>query len=453
VLIVALLAAGGLSGCAGAAGNASTVTVLGSWTGTEKAGFLAMIHGFEQKNDNRIQVIYHDTRDAPAVLATDLKNGHPPDLAVLATPGAMDQDAAAGTLLPIDKALDLQSMNRQYGSGWLQVMQATGPSGSKNYYAIIVKAALKSVIWYDPGQFPPRDLGLLTSTDLTWNQLTSLTEQLAATGLSPWCIGMADASNSGWPGTDWIEDIVLHQSGLQAYDQWVAGTLPWTSASITQAWQAFGQVAATPGLVHGGTLAELITPYGTAGQPMFNSKLGCYLEHQGSFITGSDFYGHDTLGSSSSSAHPQPGTGFNFIPFPPLASADRNNLEVAGDLLGMFHDTPAAEKFIAYLTTPPAQEVWTSLPRSGAISANRDVPASSYPDAVSRNIANILKRAGNVRFDASDSMPPTMENAFNSAVLLYLDNPGQLHIILQRLDEVQKAAYPRAGVSTSPNGT
>ena len=230
---------------------------------------------------------------------------------------------------------------------------------------------------------------------------------------------------------------------MQVYDEWVAGTLPWTSAPITQAWQAFGQVAARAGHVYGGTPSELATAFGTVGQSMFTSPPGCYLDHEGSFITG--FYALDTLGPSRSGRHPQPGRGFNFIPFPALTSTDRNNIEVAGDLLGMFHDTPAAEKFIAYLTTPEAQEAWISLPGSGAISANKDVPVTNYPDPVSRDIAKTLTQAANVRFDGSDSMPLTMETAFYNAVLEYLDNPGQLHAILQGLDHVRKAAYTGPG--------
>jgi alpha-glucoside transport system substrate-binding protein len=437
--MVVLLAACGLSGCTGPSSSHTTVTVLGSWVGTEKAGFMAMVNGFELKYHHQIQVDYNGYPDASAVLATDVKNGHLPDLAVLANPGAMQQDARTGMLKPIDQALDLPTMSRQYSSGWLQLMQAKGPSGSTSYYAIVVKAALKSVIWYDPAQFPASYVGLLKSGNLTWNQLMSMTEHLAAAGSSPWCTGMADGSNSGWPGTDWIEDIVLHQSGLQVYDQWVHGTLPWTSAPITRAWQAFGQVAATPGLVYGGTSYELAGNPRSVGQAMFTTRPGCYLDHEASFITG--FYAKDTLGGAGSGSHPQASTDFSFIPFPALTSVDRNNIEVAGDLLGMFHDTPAARKFLNYLTTPQAQEAWISRLGSGAISVNKDVPASFYPDPVSSEIAKVLTQAVGVRFDASDSMPPIMETAFNDAVLEYLDNPGQLHTILQGLDHVQKAEY------------
>ena len=425
-----------LCGC-GSPAAAGTVTVLGSWTGDEQSGFLAMIRGFEEKYG--IQVNYTGTRDASAVLASDLENGSPPDLAVLATPGELRQDAANGTLVPIDAALGSARLTSEYGPGWLHLMQAAGPSGATHYYAIIVKAALKSVIWYDPRKLPPRDLALLTSPRLTWEQLKALTGNLTAAGTAPWCMGFEDSSSSGWPGTDWIEDILLHQSGPRVYDSWVAGTLPWTSAPVVRAWQTFGQIAVAQGQVRGGTGAELLTNYGQAGQPMFASTPGCYLDHEGSFITG--FYTQDWLGAPGSGAYPRAGTDFRFVPFPAVTAAGQDTEEVAGDLLGMFHDTAAARELLAYLTTSQAQQAWISRPGSGAISVNRQVPLSDYPDPVSRELAENLTQAADVRFDASDSMPQAVQNAFYSAVLEYLDSPGQLSVILHGIDQVRKTAY------------
>ena len=441
-MIVVLLVASGLAGCTQAAANEATVTVLGSWTGAEQAGFLAMVRGFERTTNNRIHVNYIGTRDAPAVLANDVKNGDTPDLAVLATPGVMHEYAATGILLPINGALDSQAMKSWYGPSWLQLMQTAGPSGTNAYYAIIVKAALKSAIWYDPGQLSKAYQSALTSSNLTWEGLMSLAAGLPATGQAPWCIGMADSSNSGWPGTDWIEDIVLHQFGLQVYDEWVDGKLAWNSPQIMEAFREFGQVAANPEVVP----SELATSYSDVGQAMFTGPPGCYLDHEGSFITG--FYAQDGLGFANSASHPQPGSGFDFIPFPPLTASDRNNIEVAGDLLGMIRNTPAARALINYLTTPQAQEAWISRPESGAISVNQSVPLSEYPDPVSRDIAKDLIQAANVRFDASDSMPATMSTAFNNAVLEYLDDPPQLETILNGLDHVQKAAYGGPGFSS-----
>jgi alpha-glucoside transport system substrate-binding protein len=440
LLVLVLAAAFALPGCGGPA-DPQTVTVLGTWTGNEQSGFEAMVRGFEQKYG--IQVDYTGTRDSSAVLTSDLEDGNPPDLAVLSTPGQLSQLAAAGTLLPLDSALASAHLASEYGPGWLRLMQDTGPNGVRHYYAIIVKAALKSVIWYDPATLPARYLAVLTSPHLTWGQLMALSDTMARGGTTPWCMGLEDSSSSGWPGTDWIEDILLHQSGPAAYDRWIAGTLPWTSPQVEDAWQIFGQIANTPGMVYGGTRAELLTNYGLAGQPMFDSTPGCYLDHEGSFITA--FYTQDTLGSPGSGgrsvAHPQPGTDFRFVPFPALTSAGQGAEEVAGDLLGMFRDTPAARELIAYLTSPQAQEAWIKRPGSGAISVNNLVPLRDYPDPVSRALAQNLTHTSDVEFDASDSMPQVMENAFYTGILEYLDRPSQLGAILAGLDQVQKAAY------------
>jgi alpha-glucoside transport system substrate-binding protein len=396
-----------------------------------------MYQGFESTTG--IQVHYIGTRDADAVLASELKSGNPPDLAVLATPGELSQYAYDGYLVPLDRALDPSRMSSEYAQGWIHLMHAKGRSGKPHYYAVIIKAALKSVIWFDPRNLPPGVRDVLTP-GLTWTRLARLSAGLARTGRPPWCVGLESSSTSGWPGTDWIEDILLHQSGPLVYDRWIVGKLPWTSAPIRQAWQTFGSVIAAHGLVNGGVHGMLWTNFGQAGQSLFTSPPKCFLEHQASFITAS--YAEDKLSSGGGGGNPRPGTDFNFVPFPTIDSAGRGSEEVAGDLLGMFRDTPAARKLIAYLTTPAAQAAWIRRPGSGAISVNRLVPLSDYPpDPVSRALAENLTHATSVRFDASDSMPPVMETAFNHAVLAFVADPAQLDDLLHQLDQVRKAEY------------
>src|SRR5262249_58937256 len=118
---------------------------------------------------------------------------------VRARRGERSQLGAAGSLRPIDGAFALNERASQYGRGWLRLMQAAGPAGNRHYYAIMVKATLKSLIWYDPAQFPARDIGLLTSPGLTWSKLMSLTNSLAAGGRSTWCMGMAGGARAVCP--------------------------------------------------------------------------------------------------------------------------------------------------------------------------------------------------------------------------------------------------------------
>jgi alpha-glucoside transport system substrate-binding protein len=431
--LVLLLLCGLAAVSCGGPGDAGSVSVLGPWTGQEESGFRAMFAGFEKATG--IHVDYTGTRDADSVLASEVHNGNPPDVAVLATPGELRQYAATGVLRPLDDALKSSRVATEYGPGVGELTTVPGPSGERHPYAIIVKAALKSLIWYDPRKLPPAAGAKLTAPGLTWNELSAITGAISAGGGRPWCMGMEDTANSGWPGTDWVEDILLHQSGPEVYDQWVAGSLPWSSGPVRRAWQAFGSVVAGAG----GVSPILLTNFGRAGTPMFATPPGCFLDHQASFIT--TFYGQ---APAAGNAPPRPGADFDFVPFPDAGAgkaADPPAKEIAADLLGMFQDTPAARKLIAYLTTPAAQQAWIRRPASGAISMNRSVLPGAYPDAISQKIARTLTDAGTVRFDASDSMPHTMAAAFAHAVLDYVANPGRLDAILSALDKVRQAAH------------
>jgi hypothetical protein len=118
--------------------------------------------------------------------------------------------------------------------------------------------------------------------------------QTAATGTTPWCLGVESVAASGWVGTDWIENILLRQSGAKKYDDWYNGKLGWTSPEVKSAFQAFGAVATDPKMVYGGPTTVLTTNFGDAATPMFAAKPGCFLHHQATFI--SSFFEKNTPG-------------------------------------------------------------------------------------------------------------------------------------------------------------
>src|SRR5690606_28491637 len=130
---------------------------------------------------------------------------------------------------------------------------------------------------------------------------------------------------SGWPGTDWIEDIVLRQAGPDVYDQWWKGEIKWSSPEIKAAFETFGDVVENS---FGGANTILTTNFEVAGDPLFEDPPGCVFHDQASFVTG--------LGAF---ADAQAGTDYNFFPFPDINPEFSGAVEGPGDLFGMFHDT------------------------------------------------------------------------------------------------------------------
>jgi alpha-glucoside transport system substrate-binding protein len=333
----------------------------------------------------------------------------------------MAEFARAGKLVDLSKIVDMTAYNQQYAKSWTDLGTVDG-----KFVGIFIKAAAKGFIWYDPKVWNAKGFQI----PKTWDDLMKLSTQMADSGTTPWCIGLESGAASGWPGTDWLEDIVLRQSGPEVYNNWWQGNLAWTSPEITKAWQAWGQIVGNPKMVFGGANTMLTTNFGDIGNNLFTNPPGCYMMHQATFIT--DFLVKGTPGV-------KPVEDFNFFPFPPFGTSGGNSLEVAGDLFGMFKDTPQSRALIKYLVTPEAQDIWVK--RGGAISPNKNVPINTYPDQLSQQGAQALVNAQVTVFDASDLMPDAMNTAFWKAILDYVQNPGNLNGILGNLESVRKSAY------------
>lgn len=398
-----------------------TVSVLATWGGDEQAAFMEMVKPFEEQTG--VKVEYEGTRDLNAVLTTRVQGGNPPDVAGLPGPGQMAEFAKAGKLVDLSGVLDATAMKAQYADDWLTLGQADGKQ-----VGIFVKASLKGLVWYNPKEFQKAGY----TVPKTWDELMTLSQKIADTGTTPWCIGLESGAASGWPATDWLEDIVLRQAGPEVYDQWHQGQIKWSSPAIKQAWETWGTIVADPKMVYGGAPTMLTTNFGESGNPLFSSPPGCFLHHQASFITTFFTDGNPNL---------KVGEDFTFFAFPDIDPKYAGAVEGGGDLFGMFKDTPQSRALIKYLASPEAQAIWVK--RGGALSANKLVQAASYPDAIARGSAQILTSARIVRFDASDLMPEAMNAAFFKAALDYVSNPQDLDRILAGLDQVQAEAYKK----------
>jgi alpha-glucoside transport system substrate-binding protein len=378
-----------------------------------------MVAPFEQQTGVKVQ--YEGTRDLNAVLKTRVSGGNPPDVAGLPGPGQMAEFANQGKLVDLSTFLNTQDLNSQYSQAWRELAQVKGKQ-----VGIFIKAAAKGLIWYNPQVWDPKSW----TVPKTWDDMNKLEQDMLATNVAPWSVALESSAASGWPGTDWIEDIVLRQAGTDTYDKWWQGQVKWSSDQIKSAWNTWGKIVGDPKMVFGGTQAMLATNFGDVPKPVFTTPPNAYMFHQGSFIT-----------SFITQANPdvKPLEGYNYFPFPQIGQSSGENLIVAGDLFGMFNDTPQARGLIQWLTTPQAQSIWVK--RGGALSPNQMVAKSDYPDPVSQKLAATLSGAQTVKFDASDLMPEAMNNAFWKAILDFVQTPSNLSSILQNLDSVQADAY------------
>jgi len=395
---------------------AQQVTIAVVWSGNELDAFKAVIAPFEAETG--IDVIIDEVgRDLPTVLPIRVASGNPPDLAALPNPGQMKEFAEQGALVALDDLANLAD----HPAAFVDLGTV-----DDHVYGLFIAADLKSLVWYNPKAFAARGYGVPTS----WPGLIALSNQIVADGGTPWAIGFESGAATGWPGTDWIEDIMLRTAGPDLYDQWVNHEISWTHPAVKKAWEYFGQIVNASGYVYGGPVGALTIFFGDSPSVMFDSPPGAYMHRQATFIQSF------ILGSNPELV---PVEDYDVFAFPPISPIFGNPLLGAGDLIGVFNDTPEAMALANYLASAEAQGIWCGT--LGKLGINKNVDPSVYPDPITARAAGMLADAATFRFDGSDLMPAAVgSGTFWTGVLDYISGIP-LDTVLEAIEASAVEAY------------
>ncbi|MAU20261.1 MAG: alpha-glucoside ABC transporter substrate-binding protein [Martelella sp.] len=367
--------------------SGQTLTIFGPWLGPDKDLVESVIAYFEEATGADVQYSGSDSFEQQIVI--DTQAGSPPNIAVFPQPGLAADLAAKGLLTKLPAEVgEFLTENYAAGQSWVDLSSYAGKDGEKALYAFPYKADVKSLVWYVPDNFD--DAGY--EVPETMEELKALTEQIVADGGTPWCIGLGSGGATGWPATDWVEDMVLRTQPPEVYDQWVTNEIPFNDPRIVNAIDEFGWFAKNDKFVDGGAAAVASTDFRDSPKGLFSSPPKCYMHKMASFIP--SFFPEGT----------ELGLDADFFYFPAYEGEDLGKPVLgAGTLFGITKDSPAAQAFIEFLETPIAHEVW--MAQSGFLTPFTGVNPEAYANDALRGQGEILTEATTFRFDGSDLMP------------------------------------------------
>ncbi len=396
-----------------------TINVLGVWGGDELASFQTMVAPWEAQTGGVMG--FSGTRNLIAILTTRVVAGNPPDIAILPNPGQMVELVGDGHLTSLDSFLDMDKIRREYAQGWIELGTVDG-----KLYGIFMKADSKGTVWYNPKTFAAKGWQVPT----TWDEMIALSDRIVAEGMNPWSVAVESGEASGWPATDWIGEILLHESGGDVYDQWVNHEISWTDSRIKSAWEKFGQITLTPNYVPGGAIAALATGFIDGSYLPFEDPPKAAMYYLGAFTQGFIAEQFPDLVA---------GEDYAFFPFPTIDSQYAGAVTGGANVVVAFKDNPTVRSFIEYLASAEAQQIWVE--RGGFTAVNNQVSLNAYPNPLARLAAEQLTGATVFRFDADDNMPSAVQKAFWDGTLAYLQNPAQLDNILADIEARAVDAY------------
>jgi alpha-glucoside transport system substrate-binding protein len=370
------------------AGNAyaADLTIAGPWTGPDEAQLQKVLDVFREQSGLDVAYVGSDSFEQQIVI--DAEAGSAPNVAVFPQPGLAAGMAKRGFLTPLaDGTDDWVRENYAAGQSWVDLGTYPGADGADSLYGLFYKVDVKSLVWYVPENF--EDAGY--DVPSTMEELKALTEEMAANGETPWCIGLGSGGATGWPATDWVEDLMLRTQSPADYDAWVKNDMAFDDPKVVAAIEEFGWFI-QDGYVAGGQGAVASTDFRDSPKGLFSSPPQCYMHRQASFIPA--FFPEGT----------EVGLDADFFYFPAYAEKDLGAPVLGGGTQWTItNDSPEAHQFIEFLKTPEAHEAW--MAQKGFLTPHKGVNPDAFSDSTLRKMNDILLGATTFRFDASDIMP------------------------------------------------
>ncbi len=367
--------------------SGETLTIGGPWTGADGEMVQNVLAYFAEATGADVQYSGSDSFEQDIVIGAQADSA--PNIAVFPQPGLAADMAERGFLAPLgEDTADWVRANYAAGDSWVELGTYANPDGDEELFGFFYKIDVKSLVWYSPEQFD--EMGYEIPD--TMEQLKALTQQIVDDGGTPWCIGIGSEAATGWPATDWVEDLMLRLHEPEVYDDWVTNDMPFDDPRVVEAIEEYGWFVRNDEFVAGGAQAAATTDFRDSPSGLFTFPPECYMHKQASFIPtffpdGSE-YGWD----------------YDFFYFPAYEEKDLGAPVMgAGTLFAITDDSEAARGLIEFLKTPVAHEVW--MGQSGFLTPHQGVNLDTFADDSLRSMNQILLEATTFRFDASDLMP------------------------------------------------
>jgi alpha-glucoside transport system substrate-binding protein len=318
--VAALAASLSLTACGGDDGGGSDDGTVTIWSSVDQPVQDGLLKALEAKVGGDITIDWQKVENINQLIMTKIQAGDTPDIAFIPQPGVVADMVDLEALQPLDDVVSEEAKG--------SMIPGTLEAGTVDdqLYGLLVSANVKGLIFYPKKAWEEK--GWPTEV-ASIDELNQLTEDIAADGETPWCMGIESDTATGWPATDWFETLVAKYGGVDVYNQWITNEVKFDSEVVRQAAAEFEELMFTEGNVLGGQGAIASTNFGTAGNPMFDAEPGCWMYNQGSFITG--FFPEDIVADLDANV--------GVFGFPPAEAGGDNPVIGGGDMATLLTDS------------------------------------------------------------------------------------------------------------------
>ena len=341
------------------------------------------------------------------------------DVAAAPQPGAIPALVDKGSIVALeDLGFDIDELNDQLGESFVALGEYKG-----KHYGVPTNINLKSMVWYPKDDFDAAGYKVPT----TWDELMALSDKIVADGSTPWCVGFGSEGSTGWPATDWMEDIMLRTAGPDVYDQWCEARDPVQRPGGEEGRRDVREVMFTDGYVLGGAAD-------TPTSRSVTRRRRCSTTRRSAGCTG-----RRASSTPSSPRTPRPASTTTGSRSPPI---DQEGTLYGGELtvVGKNGNRPEVVDFLKRFIAEDVQCEMGGVTASSRISPNVDVGEDCYANDILADASVILTDAlkdghGSLRRLGPDAGRGRPGHFWTGMVDYMKDGPDSLDGVLDDIED------------------
>ncbi len=307
------------------------------------------------------------------------------DIALIPNPQGVVNLGERSIIKPIEQIISSEKMNNYYSKHLQEI--TTSKNSNKNYGAFF-RLFPNSMIWYSVEKY--NNIG--SPQFNSYEEILNFTLEYSKFNENLWCLDIESGASTGWIATNWLEDLIISEYGLETYDNWSNQNLLSSESKILNSINSIGKLVFIENAVYGTNKRVIRKEFRNNYKNLLSEDVDCVFSWGGHYA---EFYmpKNKTFGQD-----------YDFFKFP----STKNNSSIVGigDILTVLNYSNETEIVFNALTNEEFGKQWMNELDATYVPANK-LNKNSIINPLTKKEAELIKASlleNSFRYDASELM-------------------------------------------------